>query len=154
MEKILILSQEDVNVLHGGFKFTPTRLPDKIELTKNVQQLSRRLRFLELLYTENQSEEEKSSDDSIIKSKSAFKPPRNRDKILDQNTDLLNSLNIPDLQKAPKCNFLKLDAATKNLKNGKNVEIKEADKGGSVVILSKSYYKSTIPCRRFFYNFA
>ena len=110
-----------MNVLHGGFKFTPTCLPDKIELTKNVQQLSRRLRFLELSYTENQSEEEKSSDDSIIKSKSAFKPPRNRDKILDQNTDLLNSLNITDLQKAPKCNFLKLDAATKNLKNGKKI---------------------------------
>ena len=62
-------------------------------------------------------------------------PPRNRDKILDQNIDSLNSLNIPDLQKALKSNFSKLELATINdLKNGKNIEINEADKGGSVVL--------------------
>ena len=62
-------------------------------------------------------------------------PPRNRDKILDQNIDSLNSLNILDLQKALKSNFSKLELATINdLKNGKNIEINEADKGGSVVL--------------------
>ena len=35
-------------------------------------------------------------------------------------------------------------AAINDLKNDKNIEIKEADKGGSVVILSKSHYKSMI----------
>ena len=99
--------------------------------------------MLEFFYKENESEEEKSSDDSIIKNKSALNPPRNRDKILDQNIDSLNSLNFPNLQKAPKSNLSKLEwAAINNLKNDKNIEIKEADKGGSVVILSKSHYKS------------
>ena len=46
--------------------------------------------MLEFFYKENESEEEKSSDNSIIKNKSAFNPPRNRDKILDQNIDSLN----------------------------------------------------------------
>ena len=31
-----------------------------------------------------------------------------------------------------------------DLKNGKNIKIKEADKGGSVLILSKFHYKSKI----------
>ena len=68
-------------------------LPNKIELKNDVQQFSRKLRLLEFFYKENESEEEKSSDDSIIKNKSAFNPSRNRDKLSDQNTDSLNSLN-------------------------------------------------------------
>ena len=49
------------------------------------------------------------------------------------------------MQKTPKSNLLKLKlAAINNLKNDKNIEIKEADKGGSVVILSKFHFKSMI----------
>ena len=68
---------------------------------------------------------------------------RETDKILVQNIDSLNSLNFPDLQKAPKSNLSKLElAAINDLKNDRNIEIKEADKGGSVVILSKCHYKT------------
>ena len=140
-----VLSQQHVNVLRRGLKFTPTPLPNKIELKNDVQQFSRKLRLLEFFYKENESDKEKSSDDSIIKNKSAFNPPRNRDKILDQNIDSLNSLNFPDLQKAPKSNLSKLEwAAINDLKNDKNIEIKETDKGESVLILLKSHYKSMI----------
>ena len=53
------------------------------------------------------------------------------------------SLSTKDL--APKSNLSKLEwAAINDLKNDKNIEIKEADKGGSVAILSKSHYKSMI----------
>ena len=38
------LSQQHVNVLLRGLKFTPTPLPDKIELKNNVQKFSRKLR--------------------------------------------------------------------------------------------------------------
>ena len=49
------------------------------------------------------------------------------------------------MQKTPKSNLLKLKlVAINNLKNDKNIEIKEADKGGSVVILSKFHFKSMI----------
>ena len=76
---------------------------------------------------------------------SPFNPLRNRDKILDQNIDSFNSLNFPDMQKAPKSNLSKLEwAAINDLKNDKNIEIKESDKEGSVVILSKFHYKSMI----------
>ena len=104
-----VLSQQHVNVLRRGLKFTPTPLPNKIELKNDVQQFSCKLYLLEFFYKEKESEEEKSSDDSIIKNKSAFNPPRNRDKILDQNIDSLSSLNIPDMQKAPKSSLSKLE---------------------------------------------
>ena len=58
---------------------------------------------------ENELEEEKSSDDSIINNKSAFNPPRSRDKILDQNIDSLNSLNFFNFQKAAENNLAKLE---------------------------------------------
>ena len=74
-------------------------------MKNDVQQFSRKLRLLEFLNKENESEEEKSSEDSIIKNKSAFNPSRNGDKILDQNTDSLNSLNSADLQKEPTSNL-------------------------------------------------
>ena len=86
-----VLSQQHENVLRRGLKFTPTPLPNKIELKNDVQQFSRKLRLLEFFYKENESEEEKSSDNSVIKNKSAFNPPRNRDKILGQDINSLNS---------------------------------------------------------------
>ena len=101
-----------------------------------LQQFSRKLRLFEFFYKENESQEERSPDDSIKKNKSAFIPQRNRDRILDQNIDSINSLNFADLEKAPKYNHSKIElVAINDLKNDKNIEIKEADKGGSVVIL-------------------
>ena len=101
-----------------------------------LQQFSSKLRLLEFFYKENESQEERSPDDSIKKNKSAFIPQRNRDRILDQNIDSINSLNFADLEKAPKYNHSKIElVAINDLKNDKNIEIKEADKGGSVVIL-------------------
>ena len=130
-----VLSKQHINVLQG------LKLPNKIELKNDVQQFSRKLRLLEFFYKENESEEEKSSDDSIIKHKSAFNPLRNRDEILDQNISSLNSLEFPNLQKAPKSNLSKLEwVAINDLSNDKNIEIKEADTGRSVVIFSKSHY--------------
>ena len=124
-----VLSQQHVKVLRKGLKFTSTPLPNKIELKNDVQQFSRKSRLLEFFSKENDSEEGESSDDSIIKNKSSFNPPRNRDKILDQNIDCLNSLNFPSLQKALKSNLSKLEwAAINNLKNGKNIESKERTK--------------------------
>ena len=58
---------------------------------------------------------------------------------------LLFFFKLPDLQKALKSDLSKLEWAPINhLKNGKKIEIKESDKGRSVVILSKSHYKSII----------
>ena len=66
---IKVLSQQHVNVLPSGLKLLPTPLPNKTELTI-LQLFSRKLRLLEFFYKEKESEEEKSSDDSIINKES------------------------------------------------------------------------------------
>ena len=71
-----------MNVLRRGFKFTPTPSPNKIELKNDVRQFSLSYVCLDFFKSENESEEEKSSDGSIIKNKSAFNIPRKRNKIL------------------------------------------------------------------------
>ena len=68
--------QEHVNVLRRGFEFRSTPLTNQTELKNNVYQFSRKLLWLELFYTEKESEGEKSFDDSLIKNKSVFNPPR------------------------------------------------------------------------------
>ena len=40
-----VLSQQHVNDFRRGLKFTPTPLPNKIELINDVQQFSRKLNF-------------------------------------------------------------------------------------------------------------
>ena len=40
-----VLSQQHVDDLRRGLKFTPTPLPNKIELINDVQQFSRKLNF-------------------------------------------------------------------------------------------------------------
>ena len=42
-----ILSQQHANVLRRGLKFTPTSLPNKIELKNDVQQFSGKLSLLD-----------------------------------------------------------------------------------------------------------
>ena len=54
---------------------------------------------------EKVSEEKKSSDDFIIKNQSAFNPPRNRDKVLDQTLTLLIVWTFPICKKHPKATF-------------------------------------------------
>ena len=88
-----------------------------------------------------ESKEEKPSGDSIIKKKSVFNPPINRDKTLNRNIDSFNSLNFPDFVKSNKKQPFK--AVTDGYKRvNKNIQIKEAGKGESALILSKSHYKN------------
>ena len=108
-----------------------------------VQQFSWKLHLLQFFYTKKKSEDEKFSDDSPTRNTSASNPPRNRDEISDQNIDSLNIFNFPNLEKGPKSNISKLKwLAVNDLKNDKNIEIKELDKGGTVVFLLKFHYKS------------
>ena len=71
-----VLSQEHIKALRRSFKFTPTPIPKKIQLRKDVHLFSRKLRLLEMFYTEIDLEEGKSSYYSIRKNKSASIPPR------------------------------------------------------------------------------
>ena len=72
-----LLSHEHMHVLRRSLKVTPIPLPNKKKLMKNnAHQFSRKLCLLEFFFKENDSEEEKSFEGSIIKNKSAFNPQR------------------------------------------------------------------------------
>ena len=49
-----VFSQQLVNILRRGLKFTPIPLSNKIELENDVQQFPDQLRLLEFSYTENE----------------------------------------------------------------------------------------------------
>jgi len=83
-------------------------------------------------------------NDSLLKPKSYFKPPRNRNSCLDKTIDYVkqqkfvhkikNESNISKDQWKGIC----------TLKNNDKIVIQEADKGGCVVIMNKEHYKEMI----------
>ena len=83
-------------------------------------------------------------DISLVKAKSSFHPPRNRNACLDKTIDFLKQQtfqtscnNKSNLTKAEWKDLLVL-------KNNSELIIKEGDKGGCVVYMNKSHYKRMI----------
>ena len=78
-QKIINISQREPNdneikLLEFGLKFTPTPEVDQVDLSKDTEELCRRLRLREFFENEN------FDDGSLVKTKKGFKPPFNRDK--------------------------------------------------------------------------
>ena len=80
----------------------------------------------------------------LVKNKSNFYPPRHRNKFLDTTIDFINQQNLNNLSKN-KNNLSKDDwQALKELKNDESIVIKEADKGGAVVLMDSAHYEQMI----------
>ena len=91
----------------------------------DVVEFTRKLRLIEMFSSEGK-EIENEVDISLIKAKSSFHPPRNRNACLDKTTDFLQQQTFKT-----SCNSnsnLNKDLLT--LKNNSEFIIKEADKGG------------------------
>ena len=68
-------------------------------------------------------------------------PERNRNRSLDIAVDYLRNLNLASNEGSQKSNLSKKEwLAIKDLQNNAQIIIKEADKGGSVVIMKKDHY--------------
>ena len=133
------LTEVQKNVLSKRLKFTPTSVENKQELKADIENFTRRLRLIEFFSRDYEDENE--NDKSIVKNKSNFYPQCNRDKHLDHAVEYLNNLPLNSEKKKFKSNLTKIECkAIKDLKENDNVVIKEADKGGSVVIMSKEHY--------------
>ena len=85
------LSKSQIRLLCKGLKFTPTPISNQPELEKDVDEFCRKLRLKEFFYQE-QSEENDSRDESLVRNKSSFHPNRNRDRTLDTCVDSLQKL--------------------------------------------------------------
>ena len=91
------------------------------------------------MFSSEEKEIENEGDTSLFKGKSSFHPPRNRNACLDksflqQKTFQTSCNNKSKLTKAEWKDLLAL-------KNNSELIIKEANKGGYVVLMNKTHYK-------------
>ncbi|XP_061194818.1 uncharacterized protein LOC133202982 [Saccostrea echinata] len=131
-----------MKILEKGLKFTPTPKQDNVDLIKDTEEFCRKLRLRE--YFQN----EENIDESLVRNKSNFKPPPNRDKHLDEfikclqssarNNDFCMNTRIKD-------NINRLEReAIKSLASDNSIVIKEADKGGAIVIMDMDHYREMV----------
>ena len=132
------LGKAEKEVLTRGLKFTPTPKSNQLELKEDIYNLERKVRlteyFLDKVYVE----------DSIVKNPSLFTPNSGRDKEMDM---ILNNIKkqIPPPPKKIHRNIKKTEEiAIKQLKENKNIVIKEADKGGSVIVMDNEFYRAKL----------
>ena len=137
-----------------GLKFTPTPLPNITELKSEVQHFTRKLRLAEFFNSdESGSESDEETEVSLVKNKSKFCPPHNRNKALESYIANLHSQ--PLQAKNIKANLSSQEKkALHDLQSDSSITIKEADKGGSVVLMDTDYYvtkvKSMLNDERFY----
>jgi len=125
-----------------GLKFTPTpEQSNSNEIDDDLSNFFRKIRLREYYYQTNYT------NDSVVKNSSNFCPPNGRNEALDNyisTTKILcsNALKEP---KSIKHNIsLEQRKALRSLANDKSIIIKEADKGGGIVIMNVDFYKKKI----------
>ena len=132
-----ILTQAECTLLTKGFKFTPTAKLDTIQTKANIQDFTRRLQLCEFFY------DERITDQSIRKPASSFIPPKGRDKLFDCTINVLNNITITEHKHKSNLNSTEW-LALKSLTSDEKLTIKEADKGGTIVIMDKLFYEQKI----------
>ena len=136
-----MFSKTIVDVLKKGLKFTPTPCPDQNNLKVSIKKFTRKIRLKEYFFDNKQQE-----NSSQLRNKSKFNPPRGRDIILDRVVDYINDYPVGQHQrKHIRQNLNKGERkALLQLKNDRDIIIKEADKGSAVVIMNKQFYEHKI----------
>ena len=135
-----MLCRHQTNVLLRVFKSTPTPKRNNIELKSNIKNYTRRLRLAEFLQNKEANDSE-----NLFQKQSTFTPPRNRDRDLDHQIDVLKNLNFEKMETKFKSNLSNMERKElSKLPNNETIVITPADKGGAVVILSTGHYQSMI----------
>ena len=143
--KILNLSQyslspSQISLLSKGLKFTPTPKHNLLEIQCNVDQFCRKLRLQEFFHATPPA-----PNNSLVRNPSHFTPNKQRNSHLDLVISNIENLSAPQQLRSqipPKRSNLSTNEiiAINTLRNNTNIIIKEADKGGIVVIMDKNYY--------------
>ena len=85
-------------------------------------------------------------DESLVRNKSNFVPPKGREQLLDNFVE--NTINIPleaqDKSKIKRNIIISEQKALSLLANDSNIFIKQADKGGATVIMDKPFIKNKL----------
>ncbi len=130
-------------MLEKGLKFTPTPTGAPERLKCDVIDFCRKLRLSEEFYKEDDSAEEE-DERPLVRNKSSYRGKKGRDQVLDT---YINFLENSPMDKKEKQNFnLKTHEkwTLAKLKARTDIVIKQADKGGAVVIMDRDYYKDKV----------
>ena len=133
-------SKEEIEILEMGFKFTPTPNPDNQTLEKDIDEFCRKLRLREFFgRVEN-------VNDCIVQNKKGTIIQKGRNKNLDDYIDNLKSTKSSlNNKNSIKSNINRLQRqALQNLQNNTEIILKEADKGGAIVCMDKTFYKTLV----------
>ena len=84
------LSRYQTTILLRGLKFTPTPKRNNIELKSNIQNYTRRLRLAEFF----QNKKANNHEENLFQKQSTIVPPRNMDRDLEHQIDVLSNLNL------------------------------------------------------------
>lgn len=135
------MDADELKVLQKGLKFTPTPKNNASELNTDVQEFCRKIRLKEYF-----ADTESSDDPSLVKNRSSFNPPKGRDKDLDRFVDALSKFPTNTQQNSKiRHNLSKGERTAMNLiSSDSSIIIKQADKGGAIVIMDSDYYKQKV----------
>ena len=130
------IDRHELKLLLKGFKTTPTPTSNIYKLEEDIRKFCRKLGLVEFF-----ADKEDDNDESLMKNKFKFTPKRNRNKCLEQYID--NVSNYPLQPKEfTRNNLTKAEKlALKRLHEDKNIVIKQADKGGAIIIMDTNYYR-------------
>ena len=141
-----------MKLLKKGLKFTPTPGSNITELKADIQEFNRKLRLTEYFApecegsdaeSELESEGDITDSASLVKNKTGFKPLHHKDKTLDSFIDYINHQPLSSQKTKDNLAHSERDAL-RSLISDDSIIIKEADKGGSVVILDADYYVTMV----------
>ena len=132
------LNDNEIKLLEKVLKFIPTPLKPNIQ---ELNEFTRKVRLAE--YFEGNQDE---NDESLVRNKSNWIPPKRRDKDLESFVSNVRDIPLHPIEnKNIKYNLSKpqLNCIT-SLANDENIIIKEADKGGATFIMDTSFYREQI----------
>ena len=121
------------------FEFAPTpQRNNALELKEDLSEFTRILRLLDFFH-----ETDYDADDSLVKNKSTFIPPKQRNPAPERYITNLDNTPLERNGKQCRENISKCQRdAIRSLALDKDLVIKDADKGGMVVIMDKKHYLS------------
>ncbi|XP_041417050.1 uncharacterized protein LOC121393214 [Xenopus laevis] len=124
------------NLLNHGLKFVPTNTSEPFEVFKDIHRFKRQLKLKDHFKGMTQVEK------SPFTKKSSFEPP-NTAHTISTFTQLLtrDSIKIHQMTKKGHSNLTRLEKeAITTVKADRDIIIRQADKGGAIVLLDKYFY--------------
>ena len=132
-------SNDTINLCEKGLSFTPATPPNEAQLRQESSEFTRKLRRKEHFVDKNNE----FIPNDIVRPKSDFTPKSGRVPELDDNSSEIETMEVKE--KRFRDNLPNSERKTLNkLCKNDNIVIKEADKGGTVVIMSKIYYHEMV----------